>query len=78
MSMQYVTVIAVGPTAHPVIPLLENVLACQMLLEEDALNVMTIIMAIVVCWDVCLVIVIQKVLRALSVMLLVSVSANVA
>ena len=78
MSMQHVTVIAVGPTAHPVIPLLENVLACQMLLEEDALNVMTIIMAIVVCWDVCLVIVIQKVLRALSVMLLVSVSANVA
>ena len=78
MSMQHVTVIAVGPTARPVIPLLENVLACQMLLEEDALNVMTIIMAIVVCWDVCLVIVIQKVLRALSVMLLVSVSANVA
>lgn len=78
MSTQCVIVIAVDQIAHPVIPLLESVFACQMLLEEDALNVMTVIMVMVVCWDVCPVIVIQKVLRALSVMLLVSVSVNVA
>ena len=76
MSMQCVTVIAVDQIAHPVIPLLESVFACQMLLEEDVLNVLMAIMAMVACWDVCSVIVIQKVLRALSVTLLVSASAD--
>lgn len=67
MSMQCVTVIAVDQIALPVTPLLESVFACQMLLEEDVLNVRMAIMAMAVHWDACPVIVIHKVLRALSV-----------
>ncbi len=77
-SMQCVIVIAVGQITHPVIPLLESVFACQILLEEDALNVIVVIMAMVARWDVCPVIVTQKELRALSVTRLVSASAEMA
>ena len=74
--MQCVTVIVVDQIAHPVILLLENAFACQMLLEEDVLNVQMVTTAMVALWDVCRVIVIQKVLRTLSVTQLVSVSAD--
>lgn len=74
--MQCVTVIVMDQIARPVILLLENAFACQMLLEEDVLNVQMVTTAMVALWDVCRVIVIQKVLRTLSVTQLVSVSAD--
>lgn len=77
MSMQCVIVIAVDQTAHPVIPILDSAFVCKMLLEEDVPCVPMATMAMVACWDVCPVTVIQKVPKALSVTRLVSVSADV-
>lgn len=66
-----------GQITQSVILLLESVFAFQMLLEEDAVNVQMAIMVFVALLGVCLATVTQKVLRAVSVTLLVSVNARV-
>lgn len=65
-----------GQITQSVIQIVESVSAFQMLLEEDAVNVQMAIMILVALMGVCFATVTQKVLRAVSVMLLVSVNAR--
>lgn len=53
--------------ALSVIPLLDNVIASQMLLGEHVANVQRVIMVTAIYLDACYVAVIQKVLRVINV-----------
>ena len=75
-SLQCAAVIQEVPAPLCVIVLLGSVLACQMLLGEDVVNVPTIILAMAQQMGVLLVVVTQKVLRVICVMRLVSVLAS--